>query len=85
MGYLTRSLSAMYALHGALVFLVSLDVRRFLPVVKCFVRLDGCKIASSIIPWCFSAQKHNRFEVKLFFQFLRNVRLLPAFYYPVSN
>ena len=35
MGYLTRSLSAMYALHGALVFFVSLDVRRYLPVVKC--------------------------------------------------
>jgi hypothetical protein len=34
-GYLTRSLSAMYALHGALVFFVSLDVRRYLPVVKC--------------------------------------------------
>jgi len=33
-GYLTRSLSAMYALHGALVFFVSLDVRRYLPVVK---------------------------------------------------
>ena len=25
----------MYAVHGALVFYVSLDVRRFLPVVKC--------------------------------------------------
>jgi hypothetical protein len=35
MGYLTRSLSAMYALHGALVFFISLDVRRYLPVVKC--------------------------------------------------
>ena len=35
MGYLTRSLSALYALHGALVFFVSLDVRRYLPVIKC--------------------------------------------------
>lgn len=34
-GYLTRSLSALYALHGALVFFVSLDVRRYLPVIKC--------------------------------------------------
>ena len=33
-GYLTRSLSVMYAMHGALLFFVSLDVRRFLPVVK---------------------------------------------------
>ena len=33
-GYLTRSLSAMYAMHGALVFFISLDVRRYLPVVK---------------------------------------------------
>ena len=38
-GYLTRSLSAMYAVHGALVFFVSLDVRRFLPVVKCLAVL----------------------------------------------
>ena len=35
MGYLTRSLSGLYALHGALVFFVSLDVRRYLPVIKC--------------------------------------------------
>jgi hypothetical protein len=34
MDYLTRSLSALYALHGALVFFVSLDVRRYLPFVK---------------------------------------------------
>ncbi len=33
-GYLTRSLSIMYAMHGAVLFFVSLDVRRFLPVVK---------------------------------------------------
>ena len=29
MGYLTRSLSAMYAFHGALIFFISLDVRRY--------------------------------------------------------
>jgi peptidoglycan/LPS O-acetylase OafA/YrhL len=39
MGYLTRSLSAMYAVHGALVFFVSLDARRYLPVVKCLAAL----------------------------------------------
>lgn len=38
-GYLTRSLSAMYAMHGALVLFVSTDVRRFLPVVKCLAAL----------------------------------------------
>ncbi|MFV2068694.1 MAG: hypothetical protein ACC645_17115 [Pirellulales bacterium] len=37
--YLTRSLSAMYAMHGALMFFVSLDVRRFLPVVRCLAVL----------------------------------------------
>ena len=40
MSYLTRSLSAMYALHGALVFFVSLDVRRYLPLVK-FIAILG--------------------------------------------
>ena len=39
MGYLTRSLSAMYVMHGALVFFVSLDIRRYLPVVKCLAVL----------------------------------------------
>jgi hypothetical protein len=38
-GYLTHSLSAMYTLHGAVVFVVSLDVRRYLPVVKCLAVL----------------------------------------------
>ena len=38
-GYLTRSLSALYALHGAVVFFVSLDVRRYLPVIKCLFML----------------------------------------------
>jgi hypothetical protein len=33
-GYLTRSLSLMYAMHGALIFFISLDVHRFLPAVK---------------------------------------------------
>ena len=37
--YLTRSLSALYAFHGALVVFVSRDVRRFLPVVQCLAVL----------------------------------------------
>ena len=40
MGYLTRSLSAVYAMHGALVLFVSFDVRRYLPVVKCLALLS---------------------------------------------
>lgn len=39
MDYLTRSLSAMYAFHGALILFVSLDVRRYLPIVKCLAVL----------------------------------------------
>jgi hypothetical protein len=39
-GYLTRSLSGLYAIHGALVLFVSLDVRRYLPIVKCFAVLS---------------------------------------------
>lgn len=35
-GYLTRSLSALYAFHGALMLFLSFDVRRYLPVIKCF-------------------------------------------------
>ncbi len=38
-GYLTRSLSAMYALHGALVLYVSLDVRRYRPFIICLALL----------------------------------------------
>ncbi len=59
MGYLTRSLSAMYALHGALVFFISLDVRRYLPVVKFLAVLSvffGCgmlvlDIVVRLPPW----------------------------------
>jgi len=32
--YLTRSLSAVYAMHGAVQLFVSFDVRRYMPVVK---------------------------------------------------
>lgn len=34
MGYLTRSLSLFYALHGSLIIFVSMDIRRYLPFVK---------------------------------------------------
>jgi len=33
-GYLTRSLSALYAMHGAALLFASSDVRRYLPLVK---------------------------------------------------
>ncbi len=33
-GYLARSLSVMYAMHGAVLLFLSLNVRRYLPVVK---------------------------------------------------
>ena len=32
--YMARSLSAMYALHGAIVYFVSLNVRSYLPLVR---------------------------------------------------
>jgi hypothetical protein len=38
-GYLTRSLSAMYAFHGALVLYVSLDLRRYRPFIICLAAL----------------------------------------------
>ncbi len=33
-GYLTRSISALYALHGALLVFLAGDVRRYLPAVR---------------------------------------------------
>ncbi len=33
-GYLTRSVSALYALHGALLIFVSVDIHRYLPIVR---------------------------------------------------
>lgn len=37
--YLTRSLSMMYAMHGAIVLYLSFNVRRHLPVIKCLAVL----------------------------------------------
>jgi len=39
-GYLTRSLSLFYALHGALILFVSRDIPRSLPVIK-FIGILG--------------------------------------------
>ena len=39
-GYLTRSISAIYALHGALLVFIASDVRRYLPVVR-FLAVAG--------------------------------------------
>ena len=39
-GYLTRSISALYALHGALLMLLARDVVRYLPVIR-FLALAG--------------------------------------------
>jgi hypothetical protein len=39
-GYLTRSISALYALHGALLVFLASDVRRYLPVVR-FLAIAG--------------------------------------------
>jgi hypothetical protein len=35
-GYLTRSLSAMYAIHGALLVYLSFNVRRYAPAIQFF-------------------------------------------------
>jgi len=39
-GYLTRSISGLYALHGALLIFLASDVRRYLPVVR-FLAVAG--------------------------------------------
>ena len=39
-GYLTRSISTLYALHGALLVFMAGDVRRYLPVVR-FLAVAG--------------------------------------------
>jgi len=48
MGYLTRSLSLMYAMHGALVLFLSLEIRRNLPVVR-FLACLSILFGSSMI------------------------------------
>jgi hypothetical protein len=34
MGYLTRSISLLYALNGAIAYYISLDIRRYLPFIR---------------------------------------------------
>ncbi len=47
-GYLTRSLSAVYALHGALLVFVAGDVRRFLPLVR-FLAVAGAVFGALLL------------------------------------
>ena len=47
-GYLTRSISALYALHGALFVFIASDVRRYLPVLR-FLVLAGVVFGGVLI------------------------------------
>jgi hypothetical protein len=47
-GYLARSLSLMYAMHGALIFFVSLDIQRLLPVAR-FLAILGLAFGVAMI------------------------------------
>ena len=47
-GYLTRSISALYALHGALFVFIASDVRRYLPVLR-FLVLAGIVFGGVLI------------------------------------
>lgn len=58
-GYLARSTSLLYAIHGALMLVLATDVSRFLPVIRCYgkvilvagVLLIGVDIAESMPLW----------------------------------
>jgi hypothetical protein len=47
-GYLTRSISALYALHGALLVFLAGDVRRCLPVVR-FLAVAGAVFGALLL------------------------------------
>lgn len=47
-GYLTRSVSALYALHGALLVFLAGDVRRYLPVVR-FLAVAGAVFGTVLL------------------------------------
>lgn len=47
-GYLTRSLSALYAMHGMLLFYISCDIRRYLPLVR-FLAVMGIAFGAGMI------------------------------------
>jgi hypothetical protein len=61
-GYLARSASALYALHGALLIVVSMDVRRYLGIVRF---LGGANLVMGVLffgidravgmPWSWTA------------------------------
>lgn len=52
-GYLTRSISALYALHGALLVFLASDVRRYLPVVR-FLAVAGAVFGAVMLVIDFS-------------------------------
>ena len=52
--YLTRSISALYCIQGGLVILLSLDVRRFAPIVV-YVAAAGIAFGVVMIPIDFAA------------------------------
>jgi hypothetical protein len=47
-GYLTRSISALYAFHGALLVFLAGDLRRYLPVVR-FLALAGAVFGAMLL------------------------------------
>jgi hypothetical protein len=47
-GYLTRSISGLYALHGALLVFLAGDVRRYLPVVR-FLAVAGAVFGAMML------------------------------------
>ena len=47
-GYLTRSISALYALHGALLVFMAGDVHRYLPVVR-FLAVAGAVFGAVLL------------------------------------
>ncbi len=47
-GYLTRSISALYALHGALLVFLAGDLRRYLPVVR-FLAIAGAIFGALVL------------------------------------
>ncbi len=52
-GYLTRSISALYALHGALLVFLANDVRRYLPVVR-FLAVAGVVFGALLVGMDFA-------------------------------
>ena len=48
-GYLSRSLSALYAVYGVLMLHVSLDVQRYLPLIRCLAMLGVAFGAGMIV------------------------------------